>query len=208
MANVATVDFSLYLISDRHQVSSNHNILSAIAAALAGGVQAVQLREKDLPASQLFELGMQLRQLTRRYDAKLMINDRIDIAQAVDADGVHLTEQSLSVTQTRQLLGPDKLIASSTHTLERALQVEDEGADFITFSPVYYTPSKASYGAPQGIENLRLICEQTKLPVFALGGITPQRLAAVRQAGVAGVALISAILADDDPTCAAQQFCR
>ena len=201
-----TIDFPLYLITDRHQVHPHHDLLSAVAAALQGGVQAVQLREKDLPAAELFKLGTQLRQLTRRYQAKLLINDRIDIAQAVDADGVHLTEQSLSVTEARRLLGPDKLIAASTHSLERALQAEREGADFVTFSPVYYTASKAAYGAPQGLDKLQEICAQTTIPVFALGGITPQRITEVRKAGAAGVALISAILADKNPCSAAKRF--
>ncbi|MCD6525702.1 MAG: thiamine phosphate synthase [Desulfuromonas sp.] len=201
-----TIDFPLYLITDRHQVHPHHDLLSAVAAALQGGVQAVQLREKDLPAADLFALGTGLRQLTHQYNAKLLINDRIDIAQAVDADGVHLAEQSLSVNEARRLLGPDKLIAASTHSLERAQQVEREGADFITFSPVYYTASKAEYGAPQGLDRLQQVCEQIAIPVFALGGITPQRVTAVCQTGAAGIALISAILADKDPCSAAINF--
>ncbi|MEA3466270.1 MAG: thiamine phosphate synthase [Thermodesulfobacteriota bacterium] len=200
------VDFSLYLITDRHQVHPHHDLFSAVADALQGGVQAVQLREKDLSAAVLFELGIKLRRLTHQYHAKLLINDRIDIALAVDADGVHLTEQSLSVAHTRQLLGADKLIAASTHNLERAHQAEAEGADFITFSPVYYTASKAAYGNPQGLEKLREVCEQATIPVFALGGITPQRMTLIHEAGARGMALISAILADEDPRAAAQRF--
>ncbi|MDY0189539.1 MAG: thiamine phosphate synthase [Desulfuromonas sp.] len=200
------VDFSLYLISDRHQLHPDHDLISAVTAALEGGVTALQLREKDLPAAQLFDLGCQLRQLTRRYNAKLLVNDRIDIALAIEADGVHLTEQSLSISQARHLLGRDKLIAQSTHNLASAIHASQQGADFITFSPIYYTASKAKYGAPQGLEQLKHICQQIHLPVFALGGITPQRTSTVMDAGAAGVALISAIISQADPCSAAQNF--
>ncbi|OQY25493.1 MAG: thiamine-phosphate diphosphorylase [Desulfobacteraceae bacterium 4572_35.2] len=199
-------DFSLYLISDRHQVHPDHTLYSAIDAALQGGVKAVQLREKDLTTAELLTLAQSLRQLTRQYHAKLFINDRIDIALAVDADGIHLTETSVSVLEARQQLGDNKLIAASTHSLERALQAEAQGADFITFSPIFFTKSKAQYGAPQGLDKLRTICEKISIPVFALGGITPQQLQSVAQAGAAGVALISAILAASNPAEAAQHF--
>jgi len=200
------VDFSLYLISDRHQVHPNHTLHSAIDAALQGGVKAVQLREKDLETADLLALAQSLRQLTRQYHAKLFINDRIDIALAVDADGVHLTETSVSVLDARQQLGNDKLIAASTHSLERAQQAEQQGADFITFSPIFFTASKAAFGEPQGLDKLRSICDKTSLPVFALGGITPQRIQSVSQAGAAGIALISGILASPNPCEAAQHF--
>lgn len=202
------VDFSLYLISDRHQVHPTHTLYSAIDAALQGGVKAVQLREKDLATAELLSLARSLRQLTHQYHAKLFINDRIDIALAVDADGVHLTETSASVLDARQQLGDDTLIAASTHSLERALQAQQQGADFITFSPIFFTPSKAAYGEPQGLDALRTICDKTSIPVFALGGITPERVPTVLTAGANGVALISAILSSADPCHAAQQFLR
>ncbi|WP_394713831.1 thiamine phosphate synthase [uncultured Desulfuromonas sp.] len=197
------VDFSLYLISDRRQ-TGGRDLLDVIEAALHGGVQAVQLREKDLSSRELYTLGCALRELTRRYQARLLINDRIDIALAVDADGVHLTEQSLEVGVARQLLGPDKLIGVSTHHVDRAVAVEQQGADFITFSPIYATPSKAAYGAPQGLDKLRNLCRQVSLPVIALGGINAQRRQAVLAAGATGCAVISAILAANDPCQAAK----
>jgi len=200
------VDFSLYLITDRHQVHPNHTLYSAVDAALRGGVKAVQLREKDLTTDQLLSYAKKLRQLTRNYNAALIINDRIDIAKSVDAEGVHLTETSVSVREARQQLGESKLIAASTHSLERALEAEKEGADFITFSPIFFTPSKAAYGEPQGLEKLRTTCDKTSIPVFALGGITPERIQSVSQAGAAGIALISAILASPNPEAATQHF--
>lgn len=200
------INFSLYLITDRHQVHPDHTLYSAIDAALRGGVKAVQLREKDLTYTELLPLAQSLRHLTEQYGAKLFINERIDIATAVDADGVHLTETSISVNEARQQLGHNKLIAASTHSLDGALRAEEHGADFITFSPIFFTPSKAAYGQPQGLEKLREVCKQTTIPVFALGGITPQRVCQTRQAGAAGVALISAILANPSPQRATQLF--
>ncbi|MDY0292355.1 MAG: thiamine phosphate synthase [Desulfuromonadaceae bacterium] len=200
------IDFSLYLITDRHQCGAGFTLLSAVEAALQGGVSAVQLREKDLVPRELLRLARQLRTLTARYGAQLLINDRVDIALAADADGVHLTEQSMDIRSARALLGSKGLIGVSTHSLQRARNAAEDGADFITFSPIYLTPSKAKYGEPQGVENLRAVCAEIKIPVFALGGITPERHAEVLRSGATGIALISAILGAPNPTAAAQQF--
>nr|WP_320056036.1 thiamine phosphate synthase [Desulfuromonas thiophila] len=203
---MATVDFDLYLISDRHQLPAGRSLAEAVTAALAGGVGAVQLREKDLATAELYALALELRQLTTAAGARLLLNDRIDIALAVAADGVQLTEQSLPVAMARRLLGPERLLGVSCHSLERALQAEAEGADFLCFSPIYATPSKAAYGPPQGLDALHGLCAAVKLPVFALGGITSERAPAVRAAGARGIALIRAILAAADPAQAARQL--
>jgi thiamine-phosphate pyrophosphorylase len=200
------LDFSLYLITDRHQCAPEHTLFSAVEAALQGGIRAVQLREKDMAPNELLQLARQLRTLTTRYGARLLINDRVDIALATEADGVHLTEQSMDVPTARHLLGPKRVIGVSTHSLERACNAEEDGADFITFSPIYSTPSKAKYGEPQGIKKLHRVCSQINIPAFALGGITPERQAEVQHAGAAGIALISAIIGAHDPTAAAQGF--
>lgn len=200
------IDFSLYLITDRHQYAAGFTLCSAVEAALRGGVRAVQLREKDLTPKELLLLARQLRTLTARYGAKLLVNDRVDIALAADADGVHLTEQSMDVTTARGLLGTTKLIGVSTHSLPRALRAAQDGADFITFSPVFHTPSKAAYGQPQGIERLREVCTAVTIPVFALGGISARKQTEVQQAGAAGIALISAIFAAADPAAATKGF--
>jgi thiamine-phosphate pyrophosphorylase len=200
------IDFNLYLITDRHQCAPGHTLFSAVEAALRGGVKAVQLREKDLTPIELLEYAQHLRSLTRQYGAKLLINDRADIAVAVEADGVHLTENSMDIASARKVLGGEKLIGVSTHSLARAGAAQREGADFITFSPIYHTPSKAGYGSPQGLERLREVCAEVDVPVFALGGITPERQAEVQRAGAKGVALISAIIGAPDPAAAAQSF--
>lgn len=202
--NTDRLGFRLYLITARHVLTKEPSLLAAVERALRGGVRAVQLREKDLPAAELFLLAGQLRSLTRRYAARLLINDRIDIALAVEADGVHLGAGSLPVAEARRLLGPQKLIGYSAHCLEELSSAESDGADFVTFSPIFHTPSKAAWGPPQGIERLRQACRASRLPVFALGGIQQEHLPEVLAAGAHGVAVISAILAAADPMEAAK----
>jgi thiamine-phosphate pyrophosphorylase len=201
------VDFSLYLITDRRQVPGG-DLLFAVERALAGGVRAVQLREKDLPAGDLFRLAEKMRLLTSRYGARLLINDRLDVALAVEADGVHLGGGSLPVAVIRRLLGPQRLIGVSTHALAEITAAADAGADFVTFGPVYFTPSKAAYGKPVGVAKLAEATAAAPLPVFALGGIKPAHLPEIRAAGASGVACISAILAAADPAAAAACFLR
>jgi len=200
------IAFTLYLITDRHQVPPGRTLLETVEAALEGGVRAVQLREKDLNAAALLPLAEGLRALTRRYSARLLINDRIDVALAVEADGVHLGGHSLPVAVARRLLGPRRLIGASTHHLDEIARSATAGADFVTFGPVFDTPSKLAYGEPLGVETLRLACQNSPLPVFALGGIKPRHLFALNAAGAAGVAVISAIVAAADPTSAARTF--
>ncbi len=204
------IDFTLYLITDRHQVPAGRTLAKTVELALAGGVGAVQLREKDLAAAQLLPLAEELRELTRRHHARFFINDRLDVALAVDADGVHLGGHSLPVAVARRLLGPDRLIGVSTHSLAEIAAAAAGGADFVTFGPVYATPSKLAYGAPQGLESLTRACQNSPLPVFALGGIKPCHLSALQAAGCQGVAAIAALVAAADPRTAASslQFLR
>jgi thiamine-phosphate pyrophosphorylase len=192
------MDFNLYLITDRKQ-TRNSNLPEVIEAALTGGVKAVQLREKDLSGRSLFDTALGMRELTSRYGAKLIINDRVDIALAVDADGVHLGGESIPVRAARKVLGGQKLIGVSCHDRAGAMAAQDAGADFITFGPVYYTSSKARYGDPVGIAALRETAVILRIPVFALGGIKPGNVREVIAAGAHGIALISAIIAADDP---------
>jgi thiamine-phosphate pyrophosphorylase len=192
------IGFNLYLITDR-KGCAGRPLLTVVEEALKGGVKAVQLREKDLPGRDLYEAAQEMRELTLGYGAKLFINDRVDIALAVEADGVHLGERSIPVPQARRLLGADKLIGVSCHCREGASAAQDMGADFITYGPVFYTPSKATYGPPVGLDSLQEVTSIVRLPVFAIGGINSSSAREVVSAGVHGIALISAILAADDP---------
>jgi thiamine-phosphate pyrophosphorylase len=197
------IDFPLYLITDRRQLPAGRSLVATVRAALEGGVRAVQLREKDLPAAELYPLALELRAVTRDFDARLLVNDRLDVALAVEADGVHLGGHSLPVAVARRLLGPGRLIGVSTHRPEEVLAAQQDGADFVTFGPVFFTPSKAAWGEPVGLDALRRACAASALPVFAIGGVSAGRIPDLLAAGAKGVALISAILAAAAPAAAA-----
>ncbi len=132
----------VYLITDRHQVTQGNDYFAVIEKLLAAGVKMIQLREKDLPALDLYRYSVKLRSLTHKYDSLLVINDRIDIARAIGADGVHLGRASLPVDVARRQLGDGALVGVSTHSLEEARAAEQDGASFITYGPVFYTPLK------------------------------------------------------------------
>ena len=195
------LNFRLYFVTDRKQ-TANRPLVDVVQAALDGGVRAVQVREKDLEGRELYELAEQLRALTMRYQAQLLINDRIDVALAVEADGVHLGHNSFCVKDARRLLGTEKLIGVSTHSQQEITAARE--ADFIAFGPVYYTPSKAAYGEPQGLNRLREAVSQSAVPVFAIGGIKADRVAEVLETGAHGIAMISALSAATDPAQAAR----
>ncbi len=200
------VDFDLYLITDRTQVQTGFSLVEIVAAAFEGGVRAVQLREKALTAAELLPIALALRDVSNRYGAKLFINDRIDVALAVNADGVHLGGHSLPTAAVRKILGPEFLVGVSTHSITEIHDATEQGADFVTFGPVYATPSKSGYGPPRGVAALSEACRQASLPVFALGGVTPEKADKVRRAGASGIAVISAVFAAADPAEAVRQL--
>ena len=201
------VDFDLYLVTDRNQ-TGGRDLLWVLEQALDGGVKAIQLREKDLSGRDLFSLAEKVCKLCQAYNAALFINDRIDVVLAVDAAGVQLGQTSLSVVTTRALLGPQKIIGASTHSLQEARKAEQNGADFVLFGPVYFTASKAAYGAPQGLPALKTIVDNISLPVYAIGGIKPENIESTKKLGVRGVALISAIVSAESPKEAAAKMLR
>lgn len=192
---------TLYLITDRTQILGRP-LIDVVKSALDGGVRMVQLREKGLSGRALFNLAKELRELTKQYDAKLLINDRIDVALTVDADGVHLGHQSVSVWDVRkafaETIQKEPIVGVSAHSLEDALEAEFNSADFITFGPVYYTHSKAGYGESLGIGKLEEAVGEVNIPVYALGGVKNENIREVLNTGAYGVAMISAIMAADD----------
>ncbi len=202
-----TPDFDLYLVTDRSQ-TLGRDLLSVLEQALEGGVKAVQLREKNLGGKELFELAEKSRRLCDRFKASLFINDRIDVALAVDAAGVQLGKTSMPVSTARALLGPQRFIGASVHSLEEARRAASDRADFILFGPVYFTLSKAAFGAPQGLPALKKIVENIALPVYAIGGIKSENIIDVRATGVRGVALISAIISAESAKHAAETMVR
>lgn len=207
------IDFRLYLITDRKQLSltqnsklKTQNLLAAAKAALKGGVKAIQLREKDLGTRELLKTAYKMRELTKQYKAKLFINDRLDIALAVKADGVHLTQNSIPADAVRKVVHTSRLalhtsrflIGVSTHSLKEAQEAEKLGADFITFGPIYKTPSKLKYGYPLGLNTLNTVAKKIKIPVFAIGGVKVNRIEELKNAGAYGVALISEVFGAKD----------
>jgi thiamine-phosphate pyrophosphorylase len=199
------LDGDLYVVTDRHQ-TGGRPLCAVVEAALRGGAPAFQLREKDLTPRDLYPLALEMRQLTQAYGARLLINDRIDVALAVNADGVHLTSVSLPANVARQLLGPDRLIGVSTHNAAEAQAAAEGGADFLVFGPVFFTPSKAPYGQPVGLEALRAVRAMVSRPILAIGGITKANLDQVLAAGANGIAVISAVISAADPTAATQDL--
>lgn len=200
------VNFNLYLITNRLNLPPGTDLPGQVEAALRGGARAVQLREKDLGPEELLPLAQELRTLTSAYDAKLFINSCLETALAVSADGIHLPASNPPVADARRRLGQGALIGVSTHTIAEISAASRAGADFVTFGPVYPTPSKISLGTPVGVEKLRSACAGSHLPVFALGGITADRLPELVAVGCTHFACISTILNAGDPTEAARRF--
>jgi thiamine-phosphate pyrophosphorylase len=201
-------NLQLYLITDRTLFPHYPSLISAVEDALKAGVKAVQLREKDLPVRELLELAYRMRTVTASYHAMLFINERVDVAMCVEADGVHLGRSGIPVHAVREIVGKRLLIGASTHHLEEALAAEREGADFITFGPVYDTPSKRKYGEPVGLGALQMVSKTISLPVLGIGGITADRAKEVMNAGARGIALISGILSKTDITEATAEYLR
>ncbi len=183
-------------------------MLAVIEQALLGGVRAIQLREKDLGGKELFSLAEKTKKLCARYGASLFINDRIDVALAVDADGIQLGSSSIPIAAARKLMGDKRLIGASTHSMKEALAAEEAGADFVLFGPVYFTPSKATYGNPQGLERLQEAVEKISLPVYAIGGVKAENVAELKKTGARGVALISAVMSAEEPSSVSRELLR
>jgi thiamine-phosphate pyrophosphorylase len=185
----------LYLITDRKLFSTQCSMYLAMEDALEAGVKAVQLREKDLSVRELFHMAVWLRELTKEHGARLFINDRVDVAIASGADGVHLGRSSMPVHAVRNLVGESMIIGVSSHSVQEAREAEEEGADFITLGPVYATPSKLKYGDPVGLNMVKEVKSVGAIPLLAIGGIKPDNAKEVMDSGADGLALITGILA-------------
>lgn len=195
----------LCLVTDRTQ-TRGRDLVTVVGDCLAAGLPAVQVREKDLAAAELAALCRRLRAPTRERGALLIVNDRVDVALATEADAVQRTGASLPLEDIRAIAGGRLRVGASVHSLEDAVEAEAKGADWVVFGPVYDTPSKRGYGAPQGLDALAKVSGRVRIPVIAIGGITPARVADVRSAGASGVAAIAAILDAPSPADAVRRF--
>ena len=190
---IKRIDFRLYAITDRYRCAPTP-LADVVSELLDAGIAAIQLREKDLSGTELIELGRPIAELCRNYEAKLFVNTSTHIALEVGAAGVHLPESAASVTEVKVQADNGLSVGCSIHSLAAAERRAAEGADFVTYSPIYPTTSKPGYGPAVGIDRLAKVVENVRLPVFALGGITPDRVRECLDAGVFGVAVMSGIM--------------
>lgn len=192
--------YNSYLVT-QGDLSAGRSTVDIVEGAIAGGIDAVQLREKHTSARDRYELGRELRAMTADAGVDLIVNDRVDIARAIDADGVHLGDDDLPVAVAREQLGPDAVIGRSVSTVEGAKEADDEGADYLGVGAVYGTSSKDT-DSEIGLERVSTIAEAVETPFVGIGGITPENAADVIEAGADGVAVISAITAAENPEAA------
>ena len=192
----------LYLITNQAQARKATGSLQAtVRQALEAGARLIQLREKHLSHAQLLELAEQLVPLVHEYDAKILINTHESIASLTGADGVHRPSYGPTVGELRAQMGGelgDGLVGVSTHSLAEAKAAEEQGADFVTLSPIFETASKPGYGPALGVEELGRVCEAVGVPVFALAGVTPERVEACLEAGAYGVAVMGGVMRAKD----------
>ena len=196
-------NYGTYLVTQQ-SISEGRSTVEIVEAAIEGGVDVVQLREKETDARWRYELGLELRELTADAGVDLIVNDRVDVAEAIGADGVHVGQSDLPVAVARDLLGPDAVVGCSTATVEEALEAEAAGADYLGVGTVYATTSKdvERYKDGVGPERIAEIVDAVSIPVVGIGGITADNAGPVVEAGAAGVAVISEITAADDPEAA------
>ena len=184
----------IYFITDRN-IAGLSNI-QIVRQAISAGIRLIQLREKQMTKKELYREALSLRELTRKYKTTFIINDHMDIALAVDADGVHLGQEDMPLEEARRIMGKKKIIGISTHSLKQALKAERAGADYIGFGPVFSTATKDA-GRSKGIKALAEIRWHVRIPIAAIGGITPENISQVMSAGADTAAVISGILAGD-----------
>ena len=197
--------FKLYLVTDR-DLSLGRPLEEIVSEAVAGGVTMVQLREKDAATGEFVELGRRLMSLLKPLGVPLIINDRVDVALAIDADGVHIGQSDMSYADARRLLGPDKIIGLSVENFEDLEAANKLDVDYIGISPVYGTPTKTDTAEPFGLEGLRKAVEMSVHPTVAIGGMNVATVGEVIAAGADGVAVVSAICSAPSPRAAAAEL--
>lgn len=196
-------DLRLYAITDRRALPAGVTLAQAVEAALDGGVTCLQLREKTASAGEILTLARTLLPLCRARKVPLLINDRVDIALAAGADGVHLGQDDLPLPEARALLGPDRILGATAHTVEEALRAQAEGADYLGVGAMFPTGTKTDT-VPTSADTLKAICAAVSIPVVAIGGVNAENLPTLAGTGIAGAAVVSAIFSQSDLTAAAR----
>jgi len=197
------VDYTLYVIVGTGS-SRKKSLLDLAREAIEGGATVIQLREKEMKARAMVEVGLKLRALTAEKGVTFIVNDRADVARAVDADGVHLGQEDLPVSPAREILGPGKIIGVSASNVEEAAAAEREGADYVGLGSIFSTQTKDDAGDPVGVEMVREVVRKVNIPVVAIGGINHDNVIQVVKAGADGIAVVSAVTAVSDVVGAAR----
>ena len=197
-------DLLLYAVTDRHWLNGR-TLYSQVEEALKGGATFIQLREKELDEEHFLEEAKEIKELCRCYQVPFVINDNVEIALAVDADGVHVGQSDMEAGDVRAKLGPDKIIGVSAQTVEQAVMAEQNGADYLGVGAVFPTGSKAD-ALEVSHDTLIAICKAVKIPVIAIGGISKENILELSGSGICGIAVISAIFAKDDIEEAAREL--
>lgn len=204
MKDKKNVDYTLYLITDRG-LTKNREFLQCVREAIIGGVTIVQLREKNISTRDFFQLGLKIKEVTREYQVPLIINDRLDVALALEADGVHLGQDDLPAQAARKILGPHRILGVSVNNLQEALLAEKEGADYVGAGAVFPTSTKNDVRTLDYPE-LVGIKKEIKIPVVAIGGINETNLQMLKESGINGICVASAILGKENIKEAAQNL--
>lgn len=191
------IDYTLYLVTDRG-ILKGRDIFKATEDAIKGGVTLLQLREKDISTLDFYNIALKMKIISKHYNVPLIINDRLDIALAVDADGLHIGQDDMPIEIARKLLGENKLLGYSVANAKQAIYGEKNGADYLGAGPVYPTGSKSDAGKPIGIDGLKIIRNSVSIPIVGIGGISLSNISEVKSSGIDGISLISAILENDD----------
>lgn len=198
-------DKKLYLVTNSDKFNSEDEFLDAVASALKGGVEILQLREKNMPAKNVVELGKKVKQLCHQFGAIFIVNDRVDIAKILEADGVHLGQDDLDVKSAREILPQGCIVGVSTHAPEQAIKAVEDGADYIGVGPVFETPTKAGRQAV-GLEYAKWAAENIDIPAFAIGGIDLENVYQVLESGIKRIAVVRAIINSTLPEKSTKEF--
>lgn len=198
------VNYGLYLVTDTN-ICSREKLVSVTEAAIKGGVTLVQLREKDISTREFFAEALELKKLCKNYNVPLLINDRIDIALAVDADGIHIGQSDMPLKVSRKILGPNKIIGLSAGNVNQAVEAVSDGADYLGVGAVFPTSTKKD-ASNVGIEMLKQVRKSVDIPIVGIGGINPDNISQLYGSGIEGVAVVSCIMGSDDPYAVSKQL--
>lgn len=195
----------LCIITDMHvQTRFTHEELAL--RALKGGADVIQFRDKKMPTGEMIETALKIKRFCSKFGAQLIINDRVDVALVSDADGVHLGADDIPIADARKLLGRKKIIGATAHSLEEAIDAEHEGADYVGFGHIFPTESKFKRGKPKGLEELSIVCERLRIPLLAIGGISPENAKSVLETGAHGIAVIGSVARSKIPTASVRKL--